>query len=354
MGTTQCQQLSGDDLDSLLQRSGVARVIHLCTVADDGVHATELPVPSAIADLLREYNHLFDEPRGLPPRRAFDHTIPLLPGAKPVNVWPYRYNPAQKDEVECQVADMLALGIIVPSSSPFASPVLLVQKKDLTWCFCVDYRHLNMVTVKNRYPLLVIDELLDELAGAKFFTSLDLRSGYHQIRMKPEDAHKTAFKTHNSHYEFRVLSYGLTGGLATFQGGMNIVLAPLNRHDVLVFIDDILVYSATMEKHVQLLWQVFQLLDEHQLKIKLSKCSFACLSLTYLAHDISSEGVRTDGRNITAVQKWPTPTNVKEVRGFLGLAGYYRKFVKDFGIISRPLTDLTWKPTPSESSRRHW
>uniref|UniRef100_A0A452YJ10 Reverse transcriptase domain-containing protein n=1 Tax=Aegilops tauschii subsp. strangulata TaxID=200361 RepID=A0A452YJ10_AEGTS len=147
-------------------------------------------------------------------------TIPLLPGAKPVNIRPYRYSPAQKDEVERQVADMLAQGIIVPSSSPSASPVLLVQKKDLTWRFCVDYRQLNAMTVKNRYPLPIIDELLDELAGSKFFISLDLRAGYHQIRMKPEDEHKTAFKTHNGHYEFRVLAYGLTGGPSTFQGGM--------------------------------------------------------------------------------------------------------------------------------------
>lgn len=138
----------------------------------------------------------------------------------------------------------------------------------------MDYRHLNAVTVKNQFLLPVIDELLDELAGAKLFTSLDLRAGYHQIRMRPEDEHKTAFKTHHGHFEFRVLAYGLTGGPAAFQGGMNIVLSPLNRKGVLVFIDDILVYSTRMKRHVELLRQVFQLLDEHQLKIKMSKCSF--------------------------------------------------------------------------------
>lgn len=341
--TTQCQQLSSKELDALLQRAGVARVVHLCAMGTEEIKATELLVPPAISDLLQEYIHLFAEPSGLPPRRAFDHTIPLLPGARPVNIRPYRYSPAQKDEIERQVADMLAQGIIVPSTSPFASPVLLVQKKDLTWRFYVDYRHLNTVTVKNRFPLPVIDELLDELAGSKFFTTLDLWSGYHQIRMKPEDEHKTAFKTHHGHFEFRVLSYGLTGGPATFQGGMNIVLAPVNRKGVLVFIDDILIHSATLERHIQLMRQVFQLLNEHQLKIKLSKCSFARTNLTYLGHEISEEGVRTDGKNVAAVQKWPTPTNVKEVRGFLGLAGYYRKFVKNFGIISRPLTDLLKK-----------
>ena len=156
---------------------------------------------------------------------------------------------------------MLAQGIIQTSVSPFASLVVLVHKKDLTWRFCVDYRHLNAITVKNCYPLLIIDELLDEIEGARVFTSLDLRASYHQIRMRPEDEHKTAFKTHSGHFEFRVLPYGVTGGPPTFQGGMNMVLAPLLRHGVLVFINDILVHSEDMDSHIRLLRQVFQLLQ---------------------------------------------------------------------------------------------
>lgn len=161
--------------------------------------------------------------------------------------------------------------------------------------------------------------------------------------MKPEDEHKTAFKTHNGHFEFRVMSYGLTGAPATFQGLMNTVLAPLLRKGVLVFIDDILIYSKDLTDHVLKLRQVFQILHVHQLKVKRSKCSFAQSTLTYLGHVISKDDVSTDPKNIQAVQQWAVPANVKEVRGFLGLAGYYRKFVRHFGVISRPLTDLLKK-----------
>lgn len=170
---------------------------------------------------------------------------------------------------------MLKQGIIQPSVSPFASPVLLVLKKDGTWRFCVDYRHLNAITIKNRFPLPIIEELINELAGAKWFTSLDLRAGYHQIRMRPEDECKMAFKTHHGHYEFRVMSFGLTGAPATFQNTMNTILAPVLRKGVLVFIDDILIYSKTLQEHSRLLKEVLELLRQHDLKVKRNKCTFA-------------------------------------------------------------------------------
>jgi hypothetical protein len=292
---------------------------------------------------LAEFHVVFVEPTDLPPPREYDHTIPLKAEASPFNSRPYRYSPAHKDEIERQVAVMLKSGIIVPSMSPFASPVLLVQKKDGTWRFCVDYRRLNELTIKNVFPMPIIDELLDELAGAKIFSKLDLRAGYHQIRMLPADEAKTAFKTHQGHYQFRVMPFGLCNAPATFQCVMNSVLRPCLRRSVLVFMDDILVYSASLEEHIAHLREVLQLLLDNQLFVKSNKCSFACDTLEYLGHIVSAAGVATDPRKTQAMQDWPQPINVSELQGFLGLTGYYRKFVKNYAIIARPLTNLLKK-----------
>jgi hypothetical protein len=198
----------------------------------------------------------------------------------------------------------------------------------------------------------VVDELLDELSGSQWFTKIDLRAGYHQIRLVPTEEHKTAFKTHMGLYEFKVMPFGLTIAPATFQSAMNSIFSHLIRKCVLVFMDDILVYSPSLEDHVSHLKQVFSLLQQHQLSIKRSKCSFAQQSLEYLGHIISNKGVATDPGKIQAVQAWPTPVNVKQVRGFLGLTGYYRKFIRNYSLISRTLSNLLkknvvfqWTPT---------
>jgi hypothetical protein len=195
-----------------------------------------------------------------PPRRPFNHSIPLIPRSRPVNIRPYRYAPALKDEIERQVKEMLAAGLIQPIDSPFSSPVLLVKKKDNTFRFYVDYIHLNAITAKGQYLVPIIDEFLDELKHASQLSTLDLCFGFHQIPMHLEDCFKTAFQPHAGHFEFRVMSFGLTGAPHSFQRAMNSILAPLLRKYLLVFFDDILVYRKPQEEHISHLDQVFQIL----------------------------------------------------------------------------------------------
>jgi hypothetical protein len=322
------------------QRQG--RTVRWSAIADTGPATLSTMVASEphLEALLEAFSAVFAEPTGLPPPRAHDHRITLKPGGQPVAVRPYRYPAAHKDELERQCAVMIEQGIVRRSDSPFSSPVLLVKKPDGSWRFCVDYRALNALTVKDAFPIPVVDELLDELHGARYFTKLDLHSGYHQVLMRPEDVHKTAFRTHDGLYEFLVMAFGLCNAPATFQALMNDVLRPFLRRFVLVFFDDILIYSKTWADHLRHLRAVLDVLHQHRLFVKRSKCAFAAPSVAYLGHVISAAGVSMDPAKVQAIVDWPVPRSVRAVRGFLGLAGYYRKFVHNYGTVAAPLTAL--------------
>jgi hypothetical protein len=246
-------------------------------------------------------------------------------------------------ELQLQLEELLKKGYIHPSVSPWGAPVLFVKKKDGTLRLCIDFRQLNKVTVKNKYPLPRIDDLFYQLKDAKIFSKIDLRSGYHQVRIKDEDIGKTAFRTRYGHYEFTVVSFGLSNAPVVFMCLMNGVFRSYLDKFVIVFLDDILVYSKTEEEHEKHLRMVLQVLREHQMYAKLSKCSFYQRQIHYLGHIISEEGIVVDPEKVQAIREWPAPRNVAEVRSFMGLAGYYRRFIAGFSRIAHAITSLQRK-----------
>ncbi|GJV68114.1 putative reverse transcriptase domain-containing protein [Tanacetum coccineum] len=280
--------------------------------------------------VIRNFPEVFpDDLPGLPPSRQVEFRIELVPGAAPVARAPYRLAPSELKELSDQLKELLEKGFIRPSSSPWGAPVLFVKKKDGSFRMCIDYRELNKLTVKNRYPLPRIDDLFDQLQGSSIYSKIDLRSGYHQLRIREEDIPITAFRTRYGHYEFQVMPFGLTNAPAVFMDLMNRVCKPYLDKFVIVFIDDILIYSKNKEEHEEHLKIILELLKKEQLYAKFSKCDFWLESVQFLGHVINNKGVHVDPAKVEAIRNWSAPTTPKEVRQFLGLAGYYRRFIEE-------------------------
>lgn len=347
---------------NLISRSEVMKAVRTNTLDNDECLSVFVTLPierssdltdnrqnmerqNRIKRIIEEYSDVFPDelPKQLPPKRTYDHRIDLYPDATPVYKPTYRMSPAELEELKKQLDELLEHGLIQPSKSPYGAPVLFVKKKDGTRRMCVDYRQLNEQTIKNVYALPRCDELFDQLIGAKIFTSLDLRSGYHQIRISPEHIERTAFNTRYGHYEFLVLPFGLTNAPATFMAMMNDLLRPYLDKFVIVYLDDILIYSKNEDEHEQHIRMVLDILRKNKLYAKLSKCEIFKDEVTFLGHRFSANGKEMDPTKVKAIQEWPTPKNVSELRSFLGLCGYYRTFVYRFSSIVAPLTELLKK-----------
>ncbi|GJU19843.1 putative reverse transcriptase domain-containing protein [Tanacetum coccineum] len=294
--------------------------------------------------VVRYFPEVFpDDLSRLPPIREIEFRIKLIPGATPVAKPPYRLAPSEMEELSGQLKELQDKGFIRPSSSPWGAPVLFVKKKDGSFRICINYRELNKLTVTNRYPLPRIDDLFDQLQGSQFFSKTDLWSRYRQLRVHEDDIPKTAFRTRYGHFEFTVMPFGLTNTPTVFMDLMNRVCRPYLDKFVIVFIDDILIYSKTREEHVKHLRLVLGLLKKEKLYAKFSKCEFWLREVQFLGHVINGNGIYVDPSKIEAVKNWKAPRTPTEVHSFLGLAGYYRRFIENFSKIAKSLTILTQK-----------
>jgi len=264
----------------------------------------------------------------VPPEREVEFSINLISGMKPVSITPYLISVSELAELKKRLEDLLDKKFVRPGVSPWGAPMLLVKKKDGIMRLCIDYRQLNKVTMKNRYPLPRINDLIDQLLGARVFSKIDLRSGYHQIKVKDEDIQKTAFRTRYRHYEYFVMPFDVSNAPGVFMEYMNRIFHTYLDHFVVVFIYDILIYSKSEEEHAEHLRIVLQVLKEKKLYAKLSKREFWLKEMSFLGHIISGSGIVVDPSKVDVVSQWDTLKSVTKVRSFLGLAGYYLRFIE--------------------------
>ena len=291
----------------------------VCALKGDKIELKVEDIP-----VVKEFLDVFSEDLpGLPPNREVEFTIDLVPSIGPISKAPYRMAPTELKELKEQLQDLLDKGFIWPSASPYDAPVLFVKKKDGSMRLCIDYRELNKVTIRNKYPLPQIDDLFDQLQGAQVFSKIDLRSGYHQLKVREDDMPKTAFRTRYGHYEFFVMPFDLTNAPAVFMDLMNRVFQEYLDRFVIVFIDDILVYSKSQEEHEEHLRMVLQILRDGKLYAKLKKCEFWLNQVVFLRHVISRDGITVDPNKTEAIVNWAVPTNVSKIRQVKHLNPWY-------------------------------
>ena len=345
------RQLVLDGLGINLVSQGQLDGVVFCLLAQNlAIKENKLPklhksTPMCVTNVLEKFRDVItaELPKELPQKREVDHKIELLPGSIPPSKAPYRLNQQELVELKRQLTELMERGYIRPSKSPFGAPVLFVSKKNGKFRMCVDYRALNKITVKNNYPLSRADDLMDRLSGAKYFTRIDLKSGYYQIRVAEKDVEKMACRTRYGSYEFVVMPFGLCNAPATFTTMINSIFHNETHDFVIIYIDDILVFSKTLEDHAKHLEKVLGKLREHKLYANAEKSEFALQEIEFLGQICNREGIRAIAKKLKAIKEWKVPLTQKGVRSFLGLANYYRKFIKDFSMITGPLSDLLTK-----------
>ena len=334
--------LSAMQLEKGLKKN---EVTYLVALKEDPINPMRDPMPAEVKKELDEFKDVMPSelPKKLPPRREEDHKIELESGAKPLTMGPYRMAPLELEELRRQLKELLDAIFIQPSKAPYGAPVLFQKKHDGSLRMCIDYRAINKVTIKNKYPIPLIAHLFDQLGRARYFTKLDLRSGYYQVRIAEGDEPKTTCVTRYGSYEFLVMPFGLTNAPATLCTLMNKIFHPFLDKFVVVYLDDIVIYSNTLEEHIDHIKKVFRLLRLNELYVKKEKCSFALGEVGFLGHRIKNGKLMMDESKIKAIQEWDPPTKVPQLRPFLGLVNYHRRFIKGYSARAAPLIDLLKK-----------